>query len=261
MKKIFIILLDLFLVFIIIMTLGFSKSREKETLCTEVKINMIDTLNAGFLKKVDVEKVILKKDEKILGYPLIDINIRELEDRLMELPYIKDAQIYSSLDGTLYVDVLQRKPVLRIITRANHSYYLDTEGYIFPSRTGFTPHVLIANGYFTEGQELRNSKKLEDLSDNKKYGEWFGALKLAMFINNNQFWRSQLVQLYYNGDGDFEIIPRVGAHQIVFGQASNVEAKFQKLLTLYKEGLKYEGWNNYEMINLKYNNQVICTKR
>jgi cell division protein FtsQ len=179
----------------------------------------------------------------------------------MEMPYIKDAQLYSSLDGTLNVDIAQRRPVVRIITRYNHSYYLDTDGYIFPSRPGFTPHVLIANGYFTEGNELKEAKKLEDLAGNRKYKEWFEALKLALYINESSFWSSQLVQLYYNGDGDFEMIPRVGAHQIIFGDASNMEDKFQNLLTLYEEGLKYEGWNSYEKINLKYNNQVICTKR
>ncbi|MGC9345061.1 MAG: cell division protein FtsQ/DivIB, partial [Bacteroidales bacterium] len=157
MKKVFIILLDLLLVFIVVLALGFSNSREKETLCTEVKINMIDTLNAGFLKKADIENVLLKKDEKVLGYPLAGINTRELEKRLTEMPYIRNAQIYSSLDGTLNVDVVQRSPVVRIITRYNHSYYLDVDGYIFPSRVGFTPHVLIANGYFTEGDELKEA--------------------------------------------------------------------------------------------------------
>lgn len=261
MKKVLIIVFDLLLVFIVILALGFSKGREKETLCTELKINMIDTLNAGFLKKADIEKIILTREEKILGYPLAGINIRELESRLREQAYIKNAQIYSSIDGTLNVDIIQRQPVVRIITGANHSYYLDKEGFIFPSRTGFTPHVLIANGYFTEGNELKGLQKLDQIHDLQKYDEWFGALKLALYIKESEFWRNQLVQLYYNGRGDFELIPRVGAHQIIFGDASDMEIKFHKLLTLYEEGLNYEGWNNYEKINLKYNNQVICTKR
>ncbi len=41
---------------------------------------------------------------------------------------------------------------------------------------------------------------------------------------------------------------------------SDLAVKFRKLKILYNEGLKYEGWNNYEKINLKYKNQVICTK-
>ena len=64
-----------------------------------------------------------------------------------------------------------------------------------------------------------------------------------------------------NRNQEFEIIPRVGAHQILLGNAENLELKFRNLKILYEEGLAYEGWNKYEIINLKYNNQVICSKR
>lgn len=261
MKKVFIILLDLLIVALLVLTLGFSKSKEKELLCTEVRINMIDTLDAGFLKKADIEKIIFDKEQEILGYPVSEINTRELEGRLRELPYIKNAQIYSNLNGALIIDIIQRKPVVRVITQNNRSYYLDREGYIFPSRKNFTPHVMVANGYFTEGSELGNLKNLKSITELPGYREWFGVLDLAVYIVDHEFWDSQVVQIYFNGSGDFELIPRVGAHQIIFGEATDIETKFEKLLILYEEGLKYEGWNNYEKINLKYNNQVICTKR
>jgi cell division protein FtsQ len=81
------------------------------------------------------------------------------------------------------------------------------------------------------------------------------------YISEDKFLSSQIVQIYYNGSGDFELIPRVGAHQIIFGDIKDYQLKFMKLKVLYEEGLKYEGWNKYVMINLKYKNQVICTKR
>ncbi|MFW6222798.1 MAG: cell division protein FtsQ, partial [Bacteroidota bacterium] len=59
----------------------------------------------------------------------------------------------------------------------------------------------------------------------------------------------------------FEIIPRVGAHFIHFGSIDQYEWKFKKLKYLYKKGFSKEGWNKYEQINLKYKNQIICTKR
>ena len=120
---------------------------------------------------------------------------------------------------------------------------------------------MIANGYFTEGSELANVRNLEEIADNSRYKEWFGVLDLANYIQDDELWDSQVVQIYYNRNGDFELIPRVGAHQIIFGEAVDIAGKFQKLRILYEEGLKYEGWNNYEKINLKYNHQVICTKR
>ena len=86
-------------------------------------------------------------------------------------------------------------------------------------------------------------------------------LKMATYINENPFWRSQIVQLYVRRNGELELIPRVGSQIIYFGSADRMENKFFKLKTLYQEGFAHTGWNQYEIINLKYTNQVICTKR
>ena len=242
-------------------SLSFTATKNAETLCRELKINLFDTLSSGFYRKADIEKMLLDKGNNILGYPVNEINTRQLEKKLLSKPYIKKAEIYSSIYGVMEVDITQRKPVVMIITRSQNNYYLDRDGYILPARGNFSPHILIANGYFTEDTDLRKAINLDSLSDRQKYSEWYGALTLAGFIQRDPFWRSQIVQLYYNRQHDFELIPRVGAHQIIFGDADDYRIKFEKLKTLYDEGLKYEGWNNYDKINLKYKNQVICTKR
>jgi cell division protein FtsQ len=64
-----------------------------------------------------------------------------------------------------------------------------------------------------------------------------------------------------NGKGEFELIPRVGAHIIEFGKAEDIEEKFEKLWILYNEGFYNTGWNQYDKISLKYKNQAVCTKR
>lgn len=261
MQKLPFILLNVLLLFYLILALSFSGSKEKVILCSEVSINMQDTLKSGFLTKEDVEGVLFSGNRKILGYPIKDINIRDIEAGLKKLAYVKRAEVYTGINGTLYVDVTQRVPLVRILTPSEHSYYMDGEGCLFPARANFTPHVLVASGYFTEGQELRSTGFLSGLSDSQKYSEWFGALEIARLIDSDSLWKSQIVQLYYNRKGDFELIPRVGAHQIILGSAEGAEDKLRKLRVLYSDGFSFEGWNKYEIINLKYKNQVICTKR
>ena len=40
------------------------------------------------------------------------------------------------------------------------------------------------------------------------------------------------------------------------------KAGIKKLKTFYTEGLnKTDGWNKYSTINIKYKNQVVCTKK
>lgn len=261
MKRILNIGLYLLLIAYLVFSLSFTAEKEKELLCNDLQINMLDTLNSGFLVKKDIEKILLKEESNILGYPLKGINTMKMEKKLKSLPYVKNAEIYYDMEGILFVKILQRRPVIRIITRTGNSYFVDEDGFIFPPRGSFTPYILIANGYFSEGPELRSVASLEELSDNKKFSEWIDAWQLGLFIDESKFWKSQIVQVFMNKKGEFELIPRVGAHQILFGNSSDLEEKFNKLMILYRDGFDYEGWNKYEKINLKYKNQVICTKR
>ena len=84
---------------------------------------------------------------------------------------------------------------------------------------------------------------------------------LASFVYKDPFWKAQIMQVYINNEGDMELIPRVGNHTIILGDVSGLEDKFSKLMIFYKQGLSKTGWNEYSTINLKYNNQVICTKK
>ena len=61
-------------------------------------------------------------------------------------------------------------------------------------------------------------------------------------------------------EGDFELIPLVGKQLIILGDANDIKEKFDNLQIFYKQGLSHEGWDKYDTINLKYRNQVVCTK-
>ncbi len=261
MKKIYSFILPVILIAYMLTSLSFSANRNAILLCNDLQIIMDDTINSGFLTKANIESLILSEEKDLLGYPISKINTRILEERIRKSPYIKSAEMFYDLEGILYVNVAQRVPVVKVLTKNGTSYYMDSEGFLFSPTGIFTPHIVIANGYFTDGSELRKSKDIINLEEKDKYSEWTDLLELVNFIEKDKFWKSQVVQIYYNRNQEFELIPRVGAHQIIFGNTDGMKTKFMNLKTLYKEGFAYEGWNKYGIINLKYDNQVICTKR
>jgi cell division protein FtsQ len=69
------------------------------------------------------------------------------------------------------------------------------------------------------------------------------------------------VQVYVNSKNEFELIPRVGSHVILLGRLEGFEVRLDNLRSLYDQGFSTAGWNQFEIINLKYENQVVCTKR
>jgi cell division protein FtsQ len=241
--------------------LGFTADKRSELLCSKLRVIIADSTSARFFDKRDVERILRTGKHKILGTPISEINTREVEALFSENPYIKKIEVYTTLDGVLSIRVRQRTPVVRVIASNGAGYYLDKDGYILPASRKFTPYLLVANGSFFVGDQFTRSTCLDSIPDKKFYKSWFEVLELAHFINGNSFWRSQIVQLYLNSNQEFEIIPRVGAHQIILGRAEGYESKFSNLEILYEEGLKKEGWNNYQKIDLRFKNQVICTKR
>ena len=261
MKKVLNTIIWTCLLAYLFLALGFTADKRANILCNDLRVIIADSSIAHFFDKRDVERILKAGNRKIRGMPLSKLNIREVEALFSKNPYIKKIEVFITLNGVLNIRVHQRTPVIRIIASNGAGYYLDEDGYILPASRKFTPYLLVANGAFFVGDQFKQASCLDSISDKKFYKSWFEVLELAHFINGNNFWKSQIVQLYLNSEKEFEIIPRVGAHQIILGSAEGYESKFSNLEILYEEGLKKEGWNNYQKIDLRFKNQVICTKR
>ena len=88
-----------------------------------------------------------------------------------------------------------------------------------------------------------------------------GIYELAMFLDRNPFWNAQIEQIYVAENGDLYLSPRVGNQQIVFGDLNNIETKFDKLASFYNNIVPSVGWIEYDVVNLKYKDQIVCKKR
>ena len=109
-----------------------------------------------------------------------------------------------------------------------------------------------------EAERLKQ-KKLE-----KSYEDFMKLLTFVEFIEDDDFWRSEVVQIaaYTTSSGalEVELVPRSGRHTILFGRIEQVERKFDKLLRFYRSGLQNIGWDAYRTIDVRYNDQVVCKK-
>ena len=60
---------------------------------------------------------------------------------------------------------------------------------------------------------------------------------------------------------EIELIPRVGDHVVLLGWLDGYERKLDKLLAFYRKAMPKEGWDKRNYINIKYDGQVVCSKR
>ncbi len=258
MKRIMKIFVWIIILAYIVVIPGFIVDRSGKTPCNLIDIRLPDSLSSRFVTQDDILNVINKRDNQMLGYPIETLNTREIETRLVLHPALKKVEVYKTIGGKLHIEAIQRVPVVRIMNNKGTSFYLDAEGAVIPFSEKFTPRVLIANGYINEPEEIRRELMIKNIdSDNivKQVHE------LGCFISSDDFWKAQIEQIYVNKKGEFELVPRVGAYRIILGSFDSYREKFRKLYVLFEKGLNKVGWNKYETINLKFDGQIVCTKR
>lgn len=241
----------------LVVILGFVGKEEEKVTCNDVRIIIHDSLDVQFVNSVMIRNIMMRGGIKLAGKPFSEVDMQEVEDRIKAIKYIKRAEVYQTIEGELVVEITQRKPVVRIIDRSGHGFYIDREGYIVPLSRNYCPYVMVVNGAI--GERFRNVSNISE--SGMENNLLMDIYNITEYIRSDKFWEAQIVQIYVNGKGEFELIPRVGAQVIEFGKAVDIEEKFEKLWILYNEGFHNAGWNQYEKISLKYKNQAVCTKR
>lgn len=244
----------------LILISGFVAGRRSELLCNTVNIVITDSTSKRFIESKDVLEMLSKNNSLPLGTPVASVNTNKIEEIVLANSLVKQSTVYTSIDGKLNIVLNQREPVVRIIDNNGRSYYLDEEGSVISLSKRFTPHILVVNGNISTPFSPRSVENIYDRKYDGKADKLREIHEMAMFISHNEFWDAQIVQLYVDSKGEFELVPRIGPHLIQFGSLENHEKKFNKLWVFYNEGLKAKGWNNYLKINLKYKDQIVCTK-
>ncbi|MCK4562604.1 MAG: hypothetical protein KAT78_06835, partial [Flavobacteriaceae bacterium] len=87
---------------------------------------------------------------------------------------------------------------------------------------------------------------------------------LANKIRKDDFLRKQIIginQIEGKDSKQFELSTREGEQIIIFGDLKRMESKIKNLKVFYKKVISEGSLNNYKTINLKFNNQVVCTKK
>ena len=83
--------------------------------------------------------------------------------------------------------------------------------------------------------------------------------QITNYINVDTFLNAQIAQVNITTSGKFELIPTIGNHIILLGDARNLKEKFDRLFTFYTKAWLQNGINNYEVIDVRFNNQILQT--
>ena len=72
--------------------------------------------------------------------------------------------------------------------------------------------------------------------------------------------QKEIVGIEKSDVNEYQFAVRSGDYKIDFGNLTEVDVKFKKLKAFYNKAFEDKTIQNYKAINLKYHNQVVCTK-
>lgn len=210
--------------------------------CNGVEVYVEDSLQTGFIKMKEVEKMLDDRKCNPKGKLMSEVSLKLIDSVLLKNPYIEDVMSYKTPGGKVCISVRQRLPILHVMPDNGQSYYLDRTGRQMP-KSSYYANLVVATGHITPQYARQN------------------LTRLGKIVQDDEFWSNQIQQIYVADNGEVELVPRVGEHTVLLGVPTRVEEKLARLKEFYTEGLNKVGWNKYSALNLKYDNQVICKKK
>ncbi|WP_239021962.1 cell division protein FtsQ/DivIB [Pontimicrobium aquaticum] len=217
----------------------FSSFRNRERRIEDIKVNFLGDNNL-FMTEASVNKLLIQKVNSLSNMTKEILDLNELENVLKSNPMIKTAEVHLTVNGEVRADVLQRKPIARVST--NVSYYIDDEGTFMPLSTFHSARVPLVTGHVKKN-------KLE-----KVY-------KLAEKVFNDAFLKMHVVEIHQKENETFVLKTRAFDFEIWLGNLDNLEKKINNLKAFYQKAKKDNELTNYSIVNLQFDNQVVCTKK
>ncbi len=238
MKRWILIIQVLLLIIGICFLFAFAQHENKEKNLVGIEVAFLEN-NPVFVSAEMVNKLLIQSEINLLNKPKTMINLHQLEASLVEDNMIEDAEVYITPLGKLHAEVIQRKPLVRI-NAGSRSYYLDRKGTTMPLSANYTARVPLVTG----------------VSNNEMEQEVFHLIQL---LEADGFFRKQIIGIHRKLNGDYLLSTRIGRHKVLLGKLENTEDKLKKLRVFYNKEWNSETLNTYELINLKYKHQVVCS--
>jgi len=223
---------------LIVFLFSFSKQRNEVRKLSNINIEFIGE-NALFITQNSVNKLLIQNNDSVTSIGKETLVLNKMEESLLKNPMIRNAEVYLTIDGSLGVKIEQRKPIARVLSSPD--FYIDEDGTKMPLSAVHSARVPIVTGTLNDDFE--------------------GITKLLLKINEDDFMKECVIGLQVEADETINLKIRKNDFKVLFGKPENIENKFQKFKAFYKLTKQDSLLSNYSLVNLRFNSQVVATKR
>lgn len=225
---------------LVIFLYSFTSERNNNRKLTKSAVVFVGD-DAPYISQETVNKLLIENnpDAKSIAKDKVDLN--KLEKRINAHEMIENSDVFVSIDGILKAIVKQKTPIARIFDE-NSSFYIDYQGNRMPLSTNFTARVPLVSGVIN----TKNSEKLAEL---------------FRIIYNDEFLKKNIIAVQIMPNGSLQMRNRNYNYQIDFGGTLRMNAKFNNYKVFFQKAVLDSSLNKYKTIDLRFAQQVVCTKK
>ncbi|CAZ94857.1 cell division protein FtsQ/DivIB [Zobellia galactanivorans] len=217
---------------------AFSNQRSAKRSINGIAIDFVENQNL-FITEGAVNKLLIQKFGSLENVPKEKLVLNTIEKAIEANKMVKSAQVYLTVNGKLASKIIQRTPIGRI--EGDSKFYLDEDGKRMPLSTSYSARVPIITGRTTE-------KGLADV------------YKILNYVNTDEFLKKNIIGLHIENEDEYQLRFRTEEFVVDLGDVERLEEKFSNFKAFYAKANKDKTLQNYDVVSLEFDNQVVCTK-
>lgn len=185
-----------------------------------IKINLLENYNSLDSISADIE------------------TIYEIEQIINQIPFVKKADVYMTVNSELNIQIEEKKPVLNLF---NSDYLLSENGVLIPKIDSLNIDLI---SFFGE----IDPTIFRNLSN------------LTKMINKDNFLKDH-IKYIYSDSSNFYLSVNTFDYNIKLGSLENISEKLNNYKAFIASKIDDEILNKYSHLNLNFNKQVIAQKK
>ena len=242
MKKLLPGIISLLLTAYIVVAVIWSRNQAEAAVCRGINIVVNDSLKSHFVTSREIAGEIGDLPQRAPSMKLVDINTDSIERILDRVDKIESAKCVITTDNRVVIQIDPLHPVARIFDGAK-SYYINKDGKRISATARYHTDVPVIYGSF---DSLFTAKSI---------------LPLINYISEDSTWNSLITYIKVENPRNIILVPIIHGHVINIGDMTDLNNKFYRLRRAYKEILPVTGWDYYDTLSVKWQGQLVATRR
>ncbi len=237
------ILLLLALVAYSVVALLWSRARAEEKRCSSVYVIVTDSTSSRFVTPAEVVRDLGNMYADAPGTPVVDLDTYAIVQRLDSIDKIENAEAVTYTDGSLEISVTPMRPVARIFSDNQPSFYINRQGKRIAATARYHVDVPVIS--------LIGNRAPEPMQ----------MLPLVSYLSEHPQWDSLITHIKATSPTDIILVPMFHGHVLNLGSVDDLQSKFNRIETAYSKIMPVKGWDFYDTISVKWKGQIVATRR